>query len=212
MTDIVHATAVSLVVASGATTLALAAGVPTGLALGLRDRPGLGHVRTLVYTLYGFPPVVAGLVVYMVFSNAGPLGSLDWLFTPATMIVAETLLIFPIVTGTVVAGISEVPQTVKDQAASLGASPWQRARLVLGEARTVLLAAVMMGLGRGLSEVGAAFLVGGNIAGHTRTLTTAILLETRRGQFALALALAAILLTMASLIYYGLRKAQEAGP
>lgn len=212
MTDLVHATLVSLAVASAATTLSLMIGVPVGAALGLRSFRGRGALRTLVYTLYGFPPVVAGLVVYMVFSGAGPLGGLDWLFTPQAMILAETLLIAPIVTGVVVAGVADVPQPVKDQARSLGASRWQTARLVLGESRSVLLAAVMMGLGRGLSEVGAAFLVGGNVAGHTRTLTTAILLETRRGQFGLALALAAVLLTMASLIYYGLRKVQEAGP
>lgn len=212
MTDIVHATGVSLLVASGATTLAGLAGVPAGLLLGLREFPGRGPLRNLVYTLYGFPPVVAGLVIYLLFSRQGPFGALELLFTPATMVFAEALLIFPIITGTVVAGIADVPTTVKDQARSLGAGRWQTARLMLSEIRPVLLAAVMIGLGRGLSEVGAAFLVGGNIAGSTRTLTTAILLETRRGQFALALSLAAILLTLATVLYWGLRQIQEAEP
>lgn len=210
MTDLVHATWVSLLVASAATALAAAAGIPSGLALGLREFRGRGGLRTLVYVLYGFPPVVAGLVVYLLLSRAGPLGFLDLLFTPAAMVLAESVLIFPIVTGTVVAGVASIPRSVKDQARSAGASRGQMARLMLAETRPVVLAALMMGLGRGLSEVGAAFLVGGNLEGSTRTLTTAILLETRRGQFALALALAAILLTLATLIYWGLRRVQEA--
>lgn len=212
MTDLLHATWVSLLVASAATALAAAVAIPVGVRLGLREFRGRGTLRTLVYVLYGFPPVVAGLVVYLLLSRSGPLGFLDWLFTPQAMVLAEAVLIFPIVAGTVVAGVAGLPRAVKDQAKSAGASPGQMGRLMLRETRPVVLAALMMGLGRGLSEVGAAFLVGGNLEGTTRTLTTAILLETRRGQFALALALAAVLLTLATVLYWGLRKVQEAEP
>jgi tungstate transport system permease protein len=172
-------------------------GIPIGAAIGLTHFPGRRLVVALLYTGMGLPPVVVGLAVYLLLSHSGPLGKLDWLFTPAAMIVAQTIIAFPLVAGLTMAGVEAVDPTFRLQVVSLGASKLQVIRAMLGEARGAVLAALLAGFGGIISEVGAAMLVGGNIESQTRVLSTAIVLETRQGEFALAVAMGGVLLSLA---------------
>lgn len=148
----------------------------------------------LIYTGMGLPPVVAGLLVYLLLSRSGPLGILGWLFTPEAMIVAQTILGLPLVTGLTMAAVETVDPALRPQLRSLGATETQIARSILWEARSGVLVALIAGFGGIISEVGAVMLVGGNIEGKTRVLTTAIVLETRQGHFQRAIAFGLILL------------------
>ena len=181
------------------TALLLAAlpGVPLGAWLGLARFPGRRAVTALLYTGMGLPPVVVGLAVYLLLSRSGPLGGLGWLFTPPAMVLAQAVIAFPLVAGVTMTAVAAVPPELLLQVRSLGAGPWQARAAVLREARAGVLVALAAAFGRGIAEVGAALLVGGNIQGHTRVLTTAIVLETGKGEFALALALAGWLLALA---------------
>jgi tungstate transport system permease protein len=143
------------------------------------------------------PPVVVGLVVYLLLSRSGPLANLGWLFTPQAMILAQTVLALPWVIGITMSAVAAVPVELLLQVRSLGASLWQVRWALLREARQGVLLAVAAAFGRSISEVGAVMMVGGNIQGHTRVMTTAIMLETSKGQFGLALALGAWLLALA---------------
>jgi tungstate transport system permease protein len=143
------------------------------------------------------PPVVVGLAVYLLLSRSGPLGILGWLFTPQAMILAQSLLAMPLVIGITMSSVAGVPSELPLQVASLGATPGQGRMAVLREARPGVLLAVAAGFGRSISEVGAVLMVGGNIEGHTRVLTTAIVLETGKGQFAAALVLGGWLMALA---------------
>lgn len=187
----------TLQVTGTALLLSAIAGVPIGAAIGLTRFPGRRFVVALLYTGMGLPPVVVGLAVYLFLSRSGPLGSLDWLFTPTAMIVAQTIIAFPLVAGLTMAGVEAVEPDFRLQVVSLGAGRAQVVRALLGEARGGVLAALLAGFGGIISEVGAAMLVGGNIAGQTRVLSTAIVLETRRGEFALAVAMGGVLLSLA---------------
>lgn len=174
-------------------------GIPVGAALGLGRFLGRKWVVTLLYTGMGFPPVVVGLFVYLLLSRSGPLGSLGWaiipsLFTPGAMIIAQTIIAFPLVAGFTMASVLGVDPQLRQQVRSLGATGWQTTLAVLAEARVGVIAAVIAGFGGIISEVGAVMLVGGNIEGRTRVLTTAIVQNTRQGEFALAMALGLILL------------------
>jgi len=190
----------TLRVTGGALVLAALIGLPLGAALGLRERvPAAGCLMPIIYTGMGLPPVVVGLFVYLLLSNQGPLGGLDWLFTPRAMIVAQTIIALPLIIGLTLTALRSLDPALKLQLRSLGATPRQLAVALLLEARLGVLAAVIAAFGGIISEVGAVMLVGGNIEGQTRVLTTAIVLETRRGNFALALALGLILLTLAFL-------------
>jgi tungstate transport system permease protein len=186
-------------------------GIPLGSRLALREFLGKRAIKVLTYTMYGFPPVLAGLVIYLLLSNSGPLGFLELLFTPGAMILAQALLVTPIVTGLTLSAVSEVGPEVKDTARTLGADDGQIERLVLREARVGVFSAVMVGFGRAIAEVGAVIIVGGNIMWHTRVLTTAIVLETRRGDFTYAIVLGVILLVLASVVYLVLQYMQERG-
>jgi tungstate transport system permease protein len=190
----------SLRVAGSALVLSALGGIPLGTWLGLARFTGKRLLTALVYTGMGLPPVVVGLAVYLLLSRTGPLGGLDWLFTPQAMVLAQTVIALPLIAGLTTAAISSVPAELFLQVRSLGASPWQARWAVLRQARTGLVVAVAAGFGRVISEVGAALIVGGNIEGHTRVLTTAIVLETSKGQFALALALGGWLLTLTLLV------------
>ena len=208
-TDVYYVTALTIMVSGTATLIAATIGVPLGSRLALREFLGKRAIKVLTYTMYGFPPVLAGLVIYILLSNDGPLGFLDLLFTPGAMILAQALLVLPIITGLTLSAVSEVGSDVKDTARTLGADGAQVERLVLREARMGVVSAVMVGFGRAIAEVGAVIIVGGNIQWHTRVLTTAIVLETRRGNFEYALALGLILLAMASVVYLILQRYQE---
>ena len=193
----------TLRVTGGALLLAMLIGLPIGAALGLRDRiPAGGCLMPIIYTGMGLPPVVVGLFVYLLLSNRGPLGRLDWLFTPRAMIFAQTIIALPLMIGLTLTALRSLDPALKLQARALGATPAQLAQTLILEARLGVLAAVIAAFGGIISEVGAVMLVGGNIEGQTRVLTTAIVLETRRGNFALALALGIILLALAFLANY----------
>ena len=187
----------TLRVTGAALLLAALPGVPLGAWLGLARFRGRRAVTALVYTGMGLPPVVVGLAVYLLLSHSGPLGFLDWLFTPTAMVLAQAVIALPVVAGITLSAVSAVPPELLLQVRALGASRWQARRAVLREARAGVLVGLAAAFGRTVSEVGAALMVGGNIQGHTRTLTTAIVLETSKGAFALALALAGWLLALA---------------
>jgi tungstate transport system permease protein len=174
-------------------------GVPSGAWLGLRAFRGERWLKTVIYTGMGFPPVVIGLVVFLLLSRQGLLGPLDWLFTPQAMILAQTILALPLVVGVTMSAVHAVHPDLHLQLRSLGATQGQIMRTVLSEARYGVIVGLVAGFGAAVSEVGAVMLVGGNIEGKTRVMTTAIVLETRQGNFELALALGVILLTLAFL-------------
>ncbi len=166
----------------------------------------------LTYTLMGLPPVLAGVVVFLILSASGPLGRLHLLFTPAAMVIAQTLLVLPIVTGLTSVTVAGKDREIRETALALGATPRQAATKVLVEARLGITGALAAGLGRAIGEVGAVMLVGGNIAGFTRVMTTAIVLETRKGDYTLGLWLGLILLVVAFLVnsvFAGLQGAGE---
>lgn len=192
----------SLSVSGFALLISSALGVPAGLLLGLHRFPGRRLAVALVYTGMAFPPVVVGLFVYLLFSRSGPLGSLNlsWLpdlFTPGAMIVAQSIIAFPLVAGFTMAAVGSVDPALRLQVRAMGASRRQTTWAILAEARSGVIVSIVAGFGGIISEVGAVMIVGGNIEHHTRVLTTAIVLETNKGNFELAIALSLILLGLA---------------
>ncbi|MBP9502836.1 MAG: ABC transporter permease [Candidatus Promineofilum sp.] len=207
---LVEVVGMTLRVTGGALVLATLIGLPLGALLGLRDKiPAGGCLMPVIYTGMGLPPVVVGLFVYLMLSNQGPFGSLRWLFTPRAMIVAQTIIALPLIVGLTLTALRSIDPTVKLQMRSLGATRWQLAWTLMLEARLGVLAAIIAAFGGIISEVGAVMLVGGNIEGQTRVLTTAIVLETRRGNFALALALGILLLALAFAANYLFHKLSD---
>jgi tungstate transport system permease protein len=199
----------SLQVSGLALVASTLAGVPLGALLGLNDFPGRRLAIALVYTGMGFPPVVIGLLVYLMLSRSGPFGFLDWLFTPSAMVLAQIIICLPLVVGFTMAAVLAVDPAVRTQVRALGATPAQTTWAILWEARTGVLVAIIAGFGGIISEVGAVMLVGGNIEGSTRVLTTAIVLETRKGAFNVALALAFVLLGITFLINLAVLRLQR---
>ncbi|MHB0886165.1 MAG: ABC transporter permease [Bacillota bacterium] len=186
-----------MVVSGTASVLGALAGVPAGALLAFRPFRGRAFLARLTYTFMGFPPVLAGLVIYLLLSSQGPFGRARLLFTPAAMVIAQFVLVVPIVAGLTMAAVRERDRLVRDTALALGATRWQADLTVVGESRRAIGAAVMAAFGRAIAEVGAVMLVGGNIQGQTRVMTTAIVLETRQGDFAVAIALGLVLLGIA---------------
>ena len=189
--------ALTLRVTGTALLISTLIGVPLGAALGLARFLGRSLVTTTLYTGMGLPPVVVGLFVYLLLSRSGPFGSLGWLFTPSAMIVAQTIIALPLVAGLTMSSVASVDPALPQQVLALGATGRQANWAVLREARIGVTAAIVAAFGGIISEVGAVMLVGGNIAGQTRVLTTAIVLYTRQGDFALAMALGVILIGLA---------------
>lgn len=187
----------TLLVSGSALAIAAGIGVPAGAFLGLRSFRGLRWLTAVIYTGMGLPPVVVGLVVFLLLSRQGALGGLGWLFTPQAMILAQVILAVPLVMGVTMTAVRGVSRELRPQLRSLGATDWQVLRAILGEARFGVIVGLVAGFGAAVSEVGAVMIVGGNIEGKTRVLTTAIVLETRQGNFDLALALGIILLILA---------------
>ena len=195
--DVVLSTAArSLYVSGLATLVSLAFGVALGAFLAFQRFPGRNIAMAFVNTGMGLPPVVVGLVVAIVLWRSGPLGRMHLIYTPWAMILAQALLAFPIVTGFTAAALGSSRPELRLQLFGIGASRWQALWILIKEARLPLLAAVMAAFGAAVSEVGASMMVGGNIAGETRVLTTAVVLETSRGDFAPAIALSLILLAL----------------
>ncbi len=184
----------SLSVSGFALFFSVVVGVPLGAFVGLKQFPGRGLLTAGLYTGMGFPPVVIGLFVYLILSRSGPFGELGWLFTPKAMIVAQTIISFPLVAGFTMTAVMGVDPNLRTQLISLGATEGQATVAILTEAKIGVIVAIVAGFGAIISEVGAVLLVGGNIEGQTRTLTTAIVLETRKGNFDLAIALGIVLL------------------
>lgn len=202
----------SLRVSGLAVLLGMAIGLPLGVGIGLARFRGRRFVVALIHTGFALPPVVVGLFVYMMLSRNGPAGGLALLFTPAAMVVAQALLAVPYIAGITLAAVQSIPADARWQARALGAT---RARAVLAhvrEARLGVIAAVVAGFGAVISEVGAVLLVGGNILGETRVMTTAIVLETRRGNFAVAMALGIVLLLVAFAVNLLLTLVQQGRP
>ncbi len=189
--------ALSLQVSLSAIALATLIGLPLGSVLAVARFPGRGGVITLVNALMGLPPVVVGLIVYMLLSNAGPFGVLNLLYTPTAMLIAQTILVTPIIAALARQACEDLLEEYDEQLRSLGAGTGQIIATLLWDGRTRLLTAILAGFGRAIAEVGAVMIVGGNINHVTRTMTTAIALETSKGNLALALALGVILLALA---------------
>ncbi|HXZ29545.1 MAG TPA: ABC transporter permease [Dehalococcoidia bacterium] len=183
--------------------------LPLGSLIQFHHFPGKRALINIIQTLFSVPTVLVGLLVFVLFSRAGPLGVFGILLTTKAMIIGQMILITPILLGFTISALSGVSKEIVDTATSLGASGVQAVWLVLREARYAVLAAVIMGFGRAISEVGCAMLVGGNMRGATRILTTAISMETSQGDFELAIALGIILLALALIISIVLNRLQQ---
>lgn len=186
-------------------------GLPLAALLGFKKFPLKGLTISILNTFMGLPPVVVGLFVYLLLSRSGPLGFMALLYTPTAMIVAQSILAFPIVTSLSHSAIISVDPIIKQASMTLGATPYQISLTIIREARYGILSAVIAAFGRVMAEVGAILIVGGNIAGFTRVMTTTIALETDKGNFELALALGIILLTISLLINAALYLIQKKG-
>ena len=196
--DLAEIVVLSLKVSLAAVALAAAVGLPAGAALALFRFPGRGALVVLMNALMGLPPVVVGLIVYLMLSRAGPLGVLGLLFTPAAMIIAQMLLVTPIIAALTRQVVEDLWGEYEEQLRSLGAGPGRALKTLLWDGRFTLITAVLAGFGRASAEVGAVMIVGGNIDHLTRVMTTSIALEVSRGNLAPALGLGIILLALSA--------------
>jgi tungstate transport system permease protein len=210
--DIFEITILSIQVSLLATGISLFIGLPLGTWLALRKQlRGRGFILSIINTGMALPPVVVGLFVAMTLWRSGPLGSLDLIYTPAAIVIAQTIIAVPVVTGLTAAALQQLDPRLRLQLLGLGASPIQMVLSLWREARLPLLAALMAAFGSVISEVGASMMVGGNIRHQTRVLTTAIVLETGKGEFRNAIALSIVLLILAYLVNLGLTLIQQRG-
>jgi len=198
--DVVDAVRTSLSVSAGATVFAALFGVPVGLAVGLTDSGLKGFAVTALNTLMAAPTVVVGLLVYGFLSRQGPLGALGLLFTPTAIVIGGTLLASPIVANYTLAAVQGADPRILPTALTLGSGRFRAAATLVAEIRFGMFAAVIAGFGRVVAEVGVAMMLGGNIRGYTRTMTTAIALETSKGEFSFGMALGIVLMTVALIV------------
>lgn len=201
----------SLRVSITAIIIATLIGVPLGAFLGLKSEKKTRFFNKIIFTFMGMPPVVAGLIIYLILSRQGPLGVLGLLYSPTAMVIAQVFLSSPIIIGLTMVGIRARGHEVEETARSLGAGAMLAAWTVIKESRFAILGAIITGFSRVVAEVGAVMIVGGNIAGHTRVMTTAIVLETRRGNFELAIGLGIILLLLSFVVNSILYNIQKGG-
>lgn len=202
----------SLIVSLSAVACAALIGIPLGALIALTKFPGRNGVIVLLNALMGLPPVVVGLMVYLLLSRSGPLGSLGILFTPAAMIVAQTILVAPIIAALSRQTIEDLWVEYRDELDAMNAGPLRRIATLITDARFSLVTALLAGFGRAAAEVGAVIVVGGNIDGFTRVMTTAIALETSKGNLPLAIGLGIILLVLVlfvNALAWGVRRAGE---
>src|SRR5512139_2979003 len=209
--EVFQITLLSLQISALATGLSLIIGLPFGTLLALGRFPGRSFLLSMVNTGMGLPPVVVGLFVAMMLWRSGPLGDMRLIYTPSAIIIAQVVISFPVVTGLTTAALQSLDPRLRFQLYGIGASRAQGIGMWWMEARLPLLAALMAGFGSVISEVGASMMVGGNIRGQTRVLTTAIVLETSKGEFAMAIALSLILLVLTYLINLALTWIQQKG-
>ncbi len=198
--DVIQIATLSLYISLSATLLAALISIPVGGFIHFHEFYGKRALIILIQTLYSVPTVVVGLVLYLMISKSGPLGFFGLLFTPEGMILGQTILIIPIMMGLVISALSGVDKSISDTLVALGATGFQKIVEIVKEARYAILSAVVLGFGRAIAEVGVAMMIGGNIRGNTRVLTTAITLETGMGEFGLSIALGIILLTVALIV------------
>lgn len=207
--EVMGITLLSLRVSGTATIISLLIGISAGTYVALSEFPWKKFVVSLINTGMAFPPVVVGLFVTIFLWRSGPLGFLEILYTPTAMIIAQAIIATPIVTGISLAAIQQLPRNLRLQILALGATRFQMVWILMKEARLPLLAAVMAGFGGIISEIGASIMVGGNIKGYSRVLTTATVMETSRGNFEIAIALSVILLLFVFLINAILTQIQQ---
>jgi len=199
----------SLAISATSCSIASLICLPLGSLIHFNRFLGKRFLTSVMQTFYSVPTVAIGLFVFVLFSRAGPIGGLGLMFTPMAMVIGQMLLITPIILGLTISALSGVDKAVPETAISLGASRFQTAILTIKEARYAVLTAVIMGFGRVISEVGLSLMVGGNIKGFTRTLTTAISLETSKGDIELSIALGIILITLALVINLTMNRLQQ---
>ncbi|MAH38936.1 MAG: ABC transporter permease [Dehalococcoidales bacterium] len=199
----------SLRISATAAVLASLVCIPIGSFIHFHRFPGKRILVNIIQTFFSIPTVVIGLFVFVIFSQAGPLGGTNLLFTPTVMVIGQMVLIAPVLVGLTISALSGVDKAILDTATSLGANSLQNLVVVLREARYAVMVAVIMGFGRAISEVGLALMVGGNIKGFTRTITTTISLETSRGELELSIALGIILIFLALTINTVLNRFQQ---
>lgn len=198
--EVFRITLISLTVSGSATLIASMIGIPLGVVLALGDFRGKTFLRSMINTLMGLPPVVIGLVLYLLLSAAGPFGFLRLLYTPEAMVMAQMIAVLPLSVGISISAVEGVDPKLRETAISLGASrPWQT-WIMLNEARIGIITSIVVGFGAAISEVGAIMIVGGNLLGYTRALTTAIVLLTNEGAFEEAIALGIILLMLSFVV------------
>jgi tungstate transport system permease protein len=207
--EVVEITRRSLAISVTSCSIAALISLPLGSLIHFTRFSGKRALISVIQTLFSVPTVVIGLWVFVLFSSAGPLGELDLIFTPVVMVIGQVILITPLMLGLIISALSGVDKAVSETAISLGASRFQAAVVTLKEARYAVLTGVVMGFGRAISEIGLALMVGGNIKGFTRTLTTAISLETSKGDIELSIALGIILLLIALGINITLNRLQH---
>jgi tungstate transport system permease protein len=209
--DLLQIVFLSLRVSLTAIIISTLLGVPIGTLLGLKEERKTRLFNKIIFTFMGMPPVVAGLIIFLILSRQGPLGILSLLYTPTAMIIAQVFLASPIVIGLTMVGIRVRGREIEETARSLGASSGLAAWTVVKESRFAILGGIITGFSRVVAEVGAVMIVGGNIDGHTRVMTTAIVLETRKGNFELAIGLGVILLMISFIVNSILYNIQKGG-
>jgi tungstate transport system permease protein len=207
--EVMEITARSLVISLSATLLASLVAIPLGGFIHFREFGGKKGLITIIQALYALPTVLAGLFVFLLISRSGPFGFLGLMFTPTGMIIGQMVLIIPLMIGMTLIALSGVRKNIQDTIVSLGANEFQTILTIIKEARFAILGGVILGFGRAISEVGAAMIIGGNIRGYTRILTTAIALETSQGNLPLSIALGLILLFIALIVTSILFTVQE---
>jgi tungstate transport system permease protein len=211
LNEVLQITIFSLQISGAATLISLLIGLPLGTLLALGQFSGRQFLLSLVNTGMGLPPVVVGLFVAMMLWRSGPLGKLNLIYTPTAIVIAQVIIAAPVVSGLTAAALQSLDIRLRIQLLGLGASRWQMVRELWREARLPLLAALMAGFGAVISEIGASLMVGGNIRYQTRVLTTAIVLETSKGNFDLAIQLSILLLALTFSVNWALTRIQQQG-
>jgi len=207
--EVLQITARTLAISISSTAIAALICLPLGSLIHFNNFHGKRTLINLIQTFYSVPTVAVGLVVFLIFSRSGPLGFLELLFTPQVMVIGQVILISPIILGLVIAALRGVEQAAYETAIATGASQFQATTIVIREGRYAIYSALILGFGRAISEVGLALMVGGNIRGYTRVMTTAISLETSKGDIVLSIALGIILISIALVINFSLSRLQQ---
>lgn len=207
--DVMSIAGLSLRIALTSVAIAAIIGLPLASLIHFHSFRGKRLLISLIQTFYSIPTVTVGLLVFVLFSHSGPLGGLDLIFTPTVMVIGQVILVMPILLGMSISALSGVDRNITDTARSMGANSWQTMVVIIKEARFAVMAAVVLAFGRAISEVGLAMMVGGNIRGFTRVLTTAISLETSKGDWELSMALGIILIFIALVLNIIMNRIQQ---